>query len=268
MTLARFTASARSWLAKHAVVKSCSGAGAHIQTVLPGRQVLRDLLAVVMIALSGLATAAQDFSSAERALFMTNHLDAIRSPTTLNYTFRRSGSLGDNFDDKVSVKLTQGNAGSKSPCCTAATEFLTGQRRIALPEIEAPTGNPVILHFLERDIQEMQRLTKGQPNYFRKRIRLAVFEGAKVANIEVMYGGKMVAAQQITITPYADDPLRSRFEKFADKQYVFTLAPTVPGGLYAIRARINNGALSAQPLLLEELTANEAGSQPGSMPIK
>ena len=224
-------------------------------------RILRNLSVCLLLVWSGLVTAEKDFSPAERALFMTNHLNTVRSPTTLHYTFRRGGSLEGNFEDKVRVVLTQTSQTGKPYCCNAATEFLTGSRRIALPEIESPTGNPVILHFLERDILEMQRLTKGQPNYFRKRIRLAVFEGAKVADLEVMYGGKMVPAQQITITPYLDDPLRARFEKFAGKQYVFTLSPAVPGGLYAIRARVNDAAAVTQPLLIEELIVDDAASQ-------
>ena len=196
------------------------------------------------------ATAAEEFSPAERALFMTDHLGGLATPTTLKYTFRKSGSLEEAFEDKVIVAL---KAQPKAKCCTATTEFLGGARRVKLPEVESAPGNPVILHFLERDIHEMQRLTKGQPNYFRKRIRMAVFQGAQIADIEVSYGGKMVAAQQIMISPYSEDPLRARYEKLADKQYVFTMSKDVPGGIYAIGARVNGASPGALPLIIEEI---------------
>jgi hypothetical protein len=219
---------------------------------------LRKTVTAALMLFAGLsvAFAAEEFSLAERALFMSDHLASIRAPTTLQYTFRKSGTLEERFEDKVTVTMA---AASKASCCTATTQFLGGPRRLKLPEIESPTGNPVILHFLERDIREMQRLTKGQPNYFRKRIRMAVFQGAKIDEVQVLYGGALVAAKQIEIVPYTDDPLRQRYEKFADKQYVFTLSPDVPGGVYAIRTRING---ESSPLLLEEMTLDDSRAAP------
>lgn len=222
----------------------------------PGMALLAALaLCLAVSPRPGLATDA--YSSAERALFMTDHLGATRAPTTLRYTFRKSGSLEEGFDDKVTVILA---APGNARCCTATTAFLGGTRRINLPEIDSPQGNPVILHFLERDIREMQRLTKGQPNYFRKRIRMAVFQGAKITEIKVPYGGSLVAAQQMVIAPYVDDPLRPRYEKFADKQYVFTLSPGVPGGVYAIRAQVDSQAQGAPALLVDEMTLDDPAS--------
>ena len=209
------------------------------------------VLAVALLTLcAGFSGAAEEFSPAERALFMTDHLGSLTTPTTLRYTFRKIGSLEENFEDKVAVAL---KAQPKSQCCVASTEFLGGARRIKLPEIELARGNPVILHFLERDIHEMQRLTKGQPNYFRKRIRMAVFNSAKISDVEVPYNGKAIAARQIAISPYSDDPLRTRYEKLADKQYIFTLSKDVPGGVYAIRARVNGASAGEPPLLAEEM---------------
>lgn len=199
--------------------------------------------------------AAEQFSQAERTLFMTNHLGALVTPATLQYMFRKSGSLEENFEDKVTITV---KAQTKAQCCIASTEFLGGARRLTLPEVEPALGNPVILHFLERDIREMQRLTKGQPNYFRKRIRMAVFQGAKISDIEVPYGGKMIAARQITIAPYTADPLRPRYEKLADKHYIFTLSADVPGEVYAIRSRVDGASPTEPPLLVEELVLDPA----------
>ena len=215
----------------------------------PGRlQGVRFLAVALLTLCAGFAVAAEEFSAAERALFMTDHLGALTTPTTLRYSFRKSGSLEENFEDKVAVAL---KAQPKAQCCITSTEFLAGTRRIKLPEVELARGNPVILHFLERDIHEMQRLTKGQANYFRKRIRMAVFNGAQISNVEVPYRGKTIAARQITISPYSDDPLRTRYEKLADKKYIFTLSKDVPGEIYAIRARVN-GASAGEPLLIDE----------------
>jgi hypothetical protein len=208
-----------------------------------------------LLCLAAPAGAAEDFSPAERALFMTNQLTTLKPPATLNYSFSKAGSMEEAFDDKVSIRL---KAKPDGKCCAAAADFLGGPRKLSLPEVEEAEGNPVVLYFLERDIREMSRLTKGQPNYFRKRIRMAIYEGAKITEVSLPYRGKTIAAREISIAPYLDDPLRARFEKLANKQYVFTLSDAVPGGVYAVRTRIDGESASAAPLLVEEMVLDGA----------
>jgi hypothetical protein len=206
----------------------------------------------VLFAASASAAAPSEFSAAEQALFVANHLGQLRPPTTLRYRFGRSGSLEPGFDDSVAVVL---RAQADGQCCTAATEFLSGPRRLLLPEIEAVQGNPAILYFLEHDIREMQRRTKGQANYFRKRIRMAVAESATITELSLPWRGASVKARQITIAPYLDDPLRARFEQLATKRYVFTLSDAVPGGVLSIRTQVDGaGGAAAPPLLAEEMS--------------
>ena len=205
----------------------------------------------------GFASAANDFSAAEQALFLDNHLAKLRPPLTLHYSYRKSGSLEAAFDDTVDVVLAAQANGS---CCAASARFLSGERQMRQPEVDSAEGNPAILYFLERDIREMQRLTGGKANYFRKRIRMAVYEGAKIRKLTLPYRGRPVAVQEISISPYLDDPGRSRYEKLANKEYVFVLSDAVPGGLYAIRSRINDKSADAPPLMVEEMLANGAES--------
>lgn len=228
-------------------------------------------LGIVAIAASVItlspALAADDFSPAEKALFMDNQLARLRPPMALHYSFRKSGSMEENFDDKVDVALTPQADGT---CCTATPQFFTGARQMRQPEVEVTQGNPVILYFLERDIREMERLTKGKANYFRKRIRMAVFQGATIRNLTLPYRGQPVAVREIAISPYLDDPNRPRYDKLAVKQYLFLMSDAVPGGLYGIRTRIAAGtANDAQPLLAEDLLidgAAPASALPPPMP--
>jgi hypothetical protein len=104
----------------------------------------------------------------------------------------------------------------------------------------------------------MSRRTKGQPNYFRKRIRMAVFQGAQARDVQATYLGNPVPAREFVVTPYADDPLRARFDNLADKQYVFTFSPSVPGRVLALRSRVDAEREGAAPLLVEELTLDGA----------
>jgi hypothetical protein len=207
----------------------------------------------------GLVLAANDFSPAEQALFLDNHMAKLKPPLTLHYGYRKSGTMEAAFDDTVDVVLAAQANGS---CCAASARFLSGERQVRQPEVDSAEGNPAILYFLERDIREMQRLTGGKANYFRKRIRMAVFEGAKIRKLTLPYRGRPVAVQEISISPYLDDPNRSRYEKLANKEYVFMLSDAVPGGLYAIRTRISDKSADAPPLIVEEMLVDGAASAP------
>ena len=207
----------------------------------------------------GEANAANDFSAAEQALFIDDHLTKLRPPLTLHYAFRKTGTLEEAFDDKVDVVLTAQGDGR---CCAASARFLTGTRQVAQPEVESAQGNPAILYFLERDIREMERLTGGKANYFRKRIRMAVYQAASIRALTLPYRGRPVAVREISVAPYLDDPNRSRYEKLANKHYVFMLAEAVPGGLYGIRTRIGGESADAPALMTEEMLVDGAQAAP------
>ena len=195
-----------------------------------------------------MAVAGEDYSRAERALFMSNHLANVRPPATLQYRYVKGGTMEPGFEDRVTLKLT---ARADRSCCTANANFLSGSRHLTLPEVEAAEGNPVLLYFLERDIREMSRLTKGQSNYFRKRIRMAIYQGAEMRELTLPYRGKDVAARQFTVAPYLDDPLRERFAKLVGKRYTFTLSEAVPGGVLSVATQVD--AEGGVPLWTEEI---------------
>lgn len=213
----------------------------------------------VFLLFPGAVRAANDFSAAERALFIDDQLGKLRPPLALRYGYHKTGTLEEAFEDTVNVVLT---AKSDGLCCAASARFFTGARTTSQPDVEVSQGNPAILYFLERDIREMERLTKGKANYFRTRIRMALYQGASIRNLTLSYRGRPVAVQEISISPYLDDPNRSRFEKLAKKQYLFMLAAAVPGGLYGIRTEINATSGNAPPLMVEEMLLDGAEPAP------
>lgn len=200
------------------------------------------------------ASGATDFSAAEKRLLMSDQLSRLKRPTTLGYTFRKTGTLETGFEDRVRVQVRSRPDGG---CCAAEGEFLSGERRLALAEIEQAQGNPVILYFLEHDIREMQRQTKGSASYFRKRIRMALYESAKVREVQARYRDRAVPGHEIVISPYLDDPNRARFPQWSGKQYVFVLSNQVPGQVVSIRSTTTAPG-STSPLLQEELTLDPA----------
>lgn len=201
------------------------------------------LVVVAMVALTALPAGAQDISAAETLLFQTRHLHNVRAPATLNYTFHKEGSAEPGFDDKVSLILADGKP-------AATLQFLTGPRQVTAPPVDNPDGNPVLLGFLEHDIAEMQRLTGGSRNYFRKLIRLALAEAAQVRPYHFNYAGKGIDGREIAILPYQNDPMRARYEQYIGKRYTFIVSEQVPGGIYQVHAAVPGE--KGRPALVDE----------------
>jgi hypothetical protein len=235
------------------------------QRVFPHRPARTGLLAATLalgltVGLSiGHAADPSEFSQAEKLVFVEPHLSNLKTPTSLRYTFVKSGSLESGFEDEVRLDVTPKKGGPS----TVKGSFLTQERREAMPEIDAAESNPAILYFLEHDIRDMERLTKGKSNYFRKRIRMAMVESATVRDTTVQYGGRALPAKEVMLSPYETDPMRSRFEKYAMKRYVFVLAP-VPGGLYQVRTTLPGALPSDAPMLEEKMTLASAEPTPAA----
>jgi hypothetical protein len=197
----------------------------------------------------GQAADPSEYSQAEKLVFVEPHLANVKTPTSLRYTFVKSGSLEDGFKDEVRLDVTPKKGGQSA----VKGSFLSQERRETMPEVEDAQSNPAILYFLEHDIRDMERLTKGKSAYFRKRIRMAMVDGATIRDTTVQYGGRALPAKEVALSPYETDPMRNRFEKYALKRYVFVLA-AVPGGLYQIRTTLPGALPSDTPMLEETMT--------------
>lgn len=194
-----------------------------------------------MVAAAAPAADPSEYSEAERQLFVRPHLAATRPPAKLHYRYERTGTLQPEVSDHATLLLTAHDGGRG-----ATVDYLSGDRRLELPSIDYVDQNPIILHFLEREVRELKQLTGGAISFYRNRIRKALAGDATVRQTQVSYNGRMVEGLEIRIDPYIDDPARSRFEKFARRYYVIVLSPAIPGEVYQMRA---------------ELPAPSAGSQ-------
>jgi hypothetical protein len=213
------------------------------------------LVAALCAALAG-GPAAQaadpsEFSVAERRLFTENHFRTLgRGAAVLDYTFEKRGTLEANADDRAVVTVGAADTEGGRP---VKVQFLSGPRKLELPGVEHAEGNPVILFFLEREVREMNRLTRGSTNYYRKRIRMALAAEARVESTTATVGGRTVSVTEIHIAPYRNDPARSRYERFAEKTYVFVLSDEVPGEVVELRGVLRGPGAAAAPVLSESL---------------
>jgi hypothetical protein len=194
------------------------------------------------------------FSVAEKRLFIDDHLRGLPAGTTLDYAYTKRGSLEAPVDDSARVTLGPASvAGGPS----VKVVYLSDARKLELADIDAANANPVILYFLEREVREMHRLTGGSIGYYRKRIRMALAEGGQIEAVTLDRGSRRIAATEIHIAPYREDPARSRYEKFAQKTYVFTLSDEVPGKVVELRSELfappDAAAKERKPVIAETL---------------
>jgi hypothetical protein len=172
-------------------------------------------------------------SPAQIALFESDHLAEIRSPATLDYTFRHDGS--EHYEDRVAIVLGKvHDDGSKD----VSVEFLSGEHRMEFSPVTRFHGNPLIMYFLEWDVRGMQRATGGSALYFRNRIRAAFVDQAEIADTSITIDRRPEPAKAITLQPYRHDPGIERYAAFREKRYRFVLSPAVPGRIYEIEASL------------------------------
>ena len=180
----------------------------------------------------------KEITEAEKLLFLNKDFNNIETPKTLFYRYEGEGETISYNRKSVQIELKNNSDGF----------VLTGvsfenKKRKSLKSILNPESNPVILYYLEYDILQMQRLTKGQPNYFRKRIRGALAEGPAISSEKKEINGKIITLKKFSIMPYATDPLRfsagrSKYRRYSKKKYTFYTSNQIPGHLYSVEYEI------------------------------
>lgn len=194
-------------------------------------------LSIVMLAAifgAGNAGAASndDYSDAQTALFGMPHLDNIENPGTLRYDFRHGGTTDAAFDDEIKVIVTAISADGRKDM---TFEYLSGAHRQPFQDVQQFRGNPLIMLFLQDDVNRMSKIVGGGEPYLRNRIRYAFVEEAKTAPISFEFEGRQIEGTRVTLTPFVGDEYRTQLREFEFKRYEFTLSPQVPGALFQIR---------------------------------
>lgn len=207
------------------------------------------LLAVGLALAAPGSRAGQEISAAEQRVFVDPHLDNMPATATLRYAYSKTEAGRPPVDDEVVLNTRQDGSRGR----VVQVDYLHGDRHLDLPEVAQATANPVILYFLEHDVRGMRQRLGGKENYFRRRIRLALAE-ATLQPVTIDYAGQRLAATQVVVRPFADDPLAGRLQGADRKTYQFTLSDLVPSGVYELRTVVADPAGSATPLIEESLT--------------
>lgn len=198
-----------------------------------------------------------EYSEAQVALFQTPHLDNIEQPVTLEYEYQREAEPDDSFVDKVAMTVTKISPdGGKD----VTFEYLTGANRRPFGDIEGFHGNPLIMVFLEDDLQRMSKKLGGGAVYMRNKIRNAFRESGKTRKITFDLNGRAVEGTEVTVTPFAGDKNLDRLGPYEQKIYEFVVSSEVPGGIFLMRGTVPSPSAAEKPLVQSTLTYHGDGS--------
>ena len=160
--------------------------------------------------------------------------DDVTSPLTLHYRYEmHADTMKEPFVSTATMQVREiAGDGSKQ----VYFDLFEGKNRRQFGPMAAKDFNPLILIFLQFDVDEMGNLTGGAPLYFQRQIRQAFNAPAEEKDLEVLVGGREVNAKQVRMQPFVHDPHIDRFPAFRDKTYEFVVSKDVPGGLVRIAA--------------------------------
>lgn len=214
-------------------------------------------LAVVAVPLIALADPAKP--TAVDALFETKHLSNCDMGQDLAYRFQRTVSrpelLGQPFSDDIHLAVKAVNAdGSRN----LVMSVFTGERaREPLP-VPDMTGNPLLVLFLDRAVNNYHSLAGGAHPYIKQQLRAALRDKAKVEPVKLDYAGKTVDAFRISVVPFLGDPNAAKMSGYEGSEFTFVVSSAVPGQFAMLVSRYESG-LKDSPRLDERITLAGVG---------
>jgi hypothetical protein len=172
--------------------------------------------------------------SVTQAVFDARLLADVKEPATFHYRFELRGeSIEEPYSSPAVMEVREiAPSGEKQ----VFFDLFEGEARRTFGPQTATSLNPLVLVFLQFDVNEMGNLTGGSPGYFQQQIRKAFNEEGLTDKISVEIDGRTVEAVRVRMQPFHDDPNIERFPAFRDKTYEFVVADGVPGGLVRIAA--------------------------------
>jgi hypothetical protein len=170
-------------------------------------------------------------------VFAAGLLAGVTEPTVLRYRHEVSGQGMDApYAGLVEVDVREVAADGGKSVFVEMFEGRPDQREYG--PIASREQNPLVLVFLQRDVNEMAKATGGAAPYFQKRVRAAFNQPVEAEAVEVTLGDRTLPGRRLVLQPFRDDPQIGRFPQFRDKSYEFVVADGIPGGVYRLSSRV------------------------------
>ena len=193
-----------------------------------------------------------ELTEAHKILVGKDHLSNLKTPTKIKYLFKKTGSEGHGFNDRVVMIVPEKD---DKGVYKIKFDFFSAYNKEDIKSANYKKNNPIVHAFWEHDIQLMTHLTEGSWIYFRKRITWAMSDPYKfkILPAECIINEKKVDGQTVELIPFEQDYDSEKFKKYAKKRYYVTVCEKVPGMIYEMGTIVPSED-DSKPLMKETLT--------------
>lgn len=167
-------------------------------------------------------------------LFRDGTLDNIAKTHTLVYARSVQNTYVPDTPARDTGRIELGFDGGEP--LQAHLEFKQEDKHRGLGNFPASVGNPIVMYFVETVVRDMAENVGGSPFYIRNRVKEALIHPAEVEHTTVDFKGAKIAATQVTLRPFRDDPNWQRMRGYNDLALEVTMSEEVPGWYYSLVA--------------------------------
>jgi hypothetical protein len=210
------------------------------------------MTALALSAVPVVASAA-DLPKAVQILFETPHIASVTPGTELVYKFERKPSdehlLGKGFSDDIKVKIESDGAPGKK---NIVLQIYSGDRARDPQRITDMDGNPMLVVYLDGAIAHFGQLAGGDRAYLKNKFSKTIGDDAKIDPVKIDYKGLEIEGYKVSVTPYANDPSRSKMRGFEGATFTIAVSDKIPGYFAQMVSKYSNSDKAAP--YLEETT--------------
>lgn len=215
-----------------------------------GAALLASLLALPLTA----AAAAPATPQPTTLLFDTPHLARTESGQKLRYRLQRAVTQpavqGEGFTDEITVDIASvADAGTRD----VVVKVFTGERARPPQSITGMTGNPLLVVFLDRVVNNFAMLAGGSRPFLKHKVKTSFVIAPQITPVEVVYKGRKVAGHWIRVMPFRGDAEALKMMGYDGMSLDIVVSDEVPGQFVNMAAHYASPTQDA-PRLEEAIT--------------
>ena len=217
------------------------------------------VLAALMATSMSAPSSAADVPKPTDILFDRPHIASVAPGTNLVYKFERKPSnpkvLGEAFSDNITVTVESDGAPGKK---NLKVQIYSGDRAREPQEITDMDGNPMLIVYLDNAVSHFRLLAGGDPAYLKGMFKQGLAQDAKITPVKIDYKGQSVDGYRVSLTPYVNDPAKSKMNGFEGSTFSIALSDKIPGYFAKMVSEYTNNDKKA-PWLEETTTLEGVG---------
>lgn len=197
--------------------------------------------------------------TATSVLFDAAHLANVEKGKTLSYKFDRKVSepkmLGEPFTDDIKIDIADSKDDGTR---TVLVKVFTGDRGRPDQSIDGMSGNPLLVVFLDRAVNNLAMLSGGNRPYLKQKIKMSFANGAKMQPVEIAFNGATIKGNRIAVKPFVGDANALKMMGYDGVSFEIVVSDAVPGHFVALASHYES-PMKGSPKLDETIKLDGVG---------